>query len=357
MRVVAALSGGVDSAVAAAELVAAGHEVTGVHLALSRSRAALRTGSRGCCSIEDSRDAWRAADALGIPFYVWDLSAEFQTAVVADFLDEYAGGRTPNPCLRCNEQIKFAAMLDRALELGFDALATGHYARLLSGPYGLELHRAVDVAKDQSYVLGVLTAEQLAGSLFPLGGYTKTEVRARASELGLQVAAKPDSYDICFIPDGDTAGYLREHLPAAPGEIRDRGTGEVVGHHEGAYQFTVGQRRGLALGRPTPDGARRYVTDVDTASGTVWIGPLSALSVTTLSCDNASWCGPGPDGSEPFPAQVQTRAHGQQYSGVVQVEPDHTFTVWFAAAVPKVAPGQSAVLYHGTRVIGAGRVR
>ncbi|MGB8021570.1 MAG: tRNA 2-thiouridine(34) synthase MnmA, partial [Candidatus Nanopelagicales bacterium] len=185
MHVLAAMSGGVDSAVAAARMVAAGHMVTGVHLALSRNPATYRSGARGCCTIEDSRDAWRAADLLGIPFYVWDLSEEFAADVVEDFVAEYAAGRTPNPCLRCNERIKFAAVLDRALALGFDAMCTGHYARLVEGPRGRELHRAVDPAKDQSYVLGVLDADQLAGCAFPLGDATKVEVRAEAARLGL----------------------------------------------------------------------------------------------------------------------------------------------------------------------------
>src|SRR5690348_4676321 len=181
MKVLAAMSGGVDSAVAAARAVDAGHEVTGVHLALSQTPASHREGARGCCSLEDSRDARRAADVLGIPFYVWDVAERFTTDVVEDFMDEYAAGRTPNPCLRCNERIKFAAVLDRALGLGFDAVATGHYARLRTGPDGLvEMHRAADHGKDQSYVLGVLTQEQLRHSLFPLGGSPKAAVRAEA---------------------------------------------------------------------------------------------------------------------------------------------------------------------------------
>ena len=216
MKVLAAMSGGVDSAVAAARAVAAGHEVTGVHLALSRNPESYRSGARGCCTIEDSRDAWRAADVLGIPFYVWDMSEEFAADVVDDFLAEYAAGRTPNPCLRCNERIKFAAVLDRGRALGFDAVCTGHYARLIDGPGGRELHRAVDPGKDQSYVLGVLDADQLAGCLFPLGDSLKSEVRAEAAALELSVASKPDSHDICFIPTGDTAGFLRDRLGSGP---------------------------------------------------------------------------------------------------------------------------------------------
>src|SRR4051812_9455205 len=190
-KVLAAMSGGVDSAVAAARAADAGHEVTGIHLALSRNPQSYRTGARGCCTIEDANDARRAADVIGIPFYVWDLSDRFHEAVVEDFLAEYAGGRTPNPCLRCNEKIKFAAVLDRGLALGFDAVATGHYAQLRTGADGLiQMHRAVDQGKDQSYVLGVLTQEQLRHSLFPLGDSTKPDVRREAAARGLLVADK-----------------------------------------------------------------------------------------------------------------------------------------------------------------------
>ena len=207
-RVIAAMSGGVDSSVAAALAVDAGHEVVGVHLALARTPGTLRTGSRGCCTVEDAFDARRVCDLLDIPYYVWDFSDDFAQDVVADFLAEYAAGRTPNPCLRCNEKIKFAALLDRAVALGFDAVVTGHHARLAGGV----LYRSVDLAKDQSYVLAVLTPEQLAHSRFPLGDRTKAEVRAEAARRGFAVAGKPDSYDICFIPDGNTHEYLVEKL-------------------------------------------------------------------------------------------------------------------------------------------------
>ena len=242
MKVLAAMSGGVDSAVAAARAVDAGHEVVGVHLALSRMPGTLRTGSRGCCTIEDSRDAWRACEKLGIPYYTWDFSERFAEDVVQDFVDEYAAGRTPNPCMRCNERIKFAALLEKALALGFDAVCTGHYAKVVEGEQGLELHRAADWAKDQSYVLGVLTAEQLAHSLFPLADTpSKEQVRAEAAERGLTVATKPDSHDICFIPDGDTRGWLAERVEMSEGQILDA-QGQVLGTHPGAQAFTVGQR-------------------------------------------------------------------------------------------------------------------
>ena len=214
---------------------------------LSR-RGSSRTGSRGCCTIEDAMDARRAADRIGIPFYVWDFSERFREDVIEDFITEYSAGRTPNPCMRCNEKIKFAALLERAIELGFDAVCTGHYATLVDGPDGRELHRASDAAKDQSYVLGVLTAEQLAHTYFPLGATpSKALVRAEVAERGLTVAQKPDSHDICFIPDGDTRGWLAGKVGTAAGDIVDR-SGVVVGAHDGAHAFTVGQRRGLSLG-------------------------------------------------------------------------------------------------------------
>ncbi len=243
VRVLAAMSGGVDSAVAAALAVDAGHDVTGVHLALSQDRQTLRSGARGCCSVEDAHDARRVADELGIPFYVWDLADRFTEDVVDDFVAEYAAGRTPNPCLRCNERIKFAAVLDRARALGFDAVVTGHHARLEDGV----LRRSADAAKDQSYVLGVLTADQLAGAMFPLGSMTKQRVREVAAERGFAVAAKPDSHDICFIPDGDTRGFLARRLGERPGPVVDAATGETLGEHAGTFGFTVGQRRGLGV--------------------------------------------------------------------------------------------------------------
>ena len=213
LRVLAAMSGGVDSATAAARAVDAGHEVTGVHLALSSNPSSYRTGARGCCTLEDARDARRAADVIGIPFYVWDMAERFHRDVVEDFVAEYAAGRTPNPCLRCNEKIKFAAVLDRALALGFNAVCTGHYARTSGGV----LHRAVDPGKDQSYVLAVLTSDQISHAMFPLGDTPKAQVRDEAARRGLAVADKPDSHDVCFIADGDTKGFLARHLGEAPG--------------------------------------------------------------------------------------------------------------------------------------------
>ncbi len=353
MRVVAALSGGVDSAVAAARAVDAGHDVAGIHLALSRSPRGERTGARGCCTLEDARDARRVADVLGIPFYVWDLSERFAEDVIDDFVAEYAAGRTPNPCLRCNEKIKFSAVLDRALALGFDAVATGHYARLVDAGSGRELHRAVDPGKDQSYVLAVLDRTQLAGAMFPLGDSLKSDVRAEAATRGLLVAEKPDSHDICFVPDGDTGAWLRDRLGAAPGDVVDAESGEAIGRHEGAFAFTVGQRRGLGLGRPSPDGARRYVVGVDTATSTVLIGPPVLLDVDRIHGDRPRWCGPAPE--VPIEARVQVRAHGDTYDAVVEVVAGEVVAT-LRTHVRGVAPGQAMVVYDGTRVVGSATV-
>ena len=351
MKVLAALSGGVDSAVAAARAKEAGHDVVGVHMALSRNRDEFRTGSRGCCSIEDAMDARRAADKLGIPYYVWDLSDEFHDTVVADFLSEYQAGRTPNPCVRCNEHIKFDTLLARAEAMGFDAVATGHYARIIIREDGLrELHRAADPAKDQSYVLAVMGPHKLAKAMFPLGGVaSKAEVRAEAAARGLGVSAKPDSYDICFVADGDTKGFLERALGENPGDIVDE-TGAVVGAHTGAYAFTVGQRKGLRLPRPAADGAPRYVTSVDTARNVVTVGPETLLSVRTLRADAVVWLAPDVPCDVPTPCHVQVRAHGEAV-GASAVRSGDAVTVELDEPMRGVAAGQSLVMYQGTRVI------
>ena len=346
MRVVAAMSGGVDSAVAAARLIDAGHDVTGVHLALAEKRYA--GGGRGCCTLEDVHDARRAADLLGIPFYVWDFAARFQETVLDDFLHEYAQGRTPNPCVSCNQHIKFAAVLERAQALGFDAVGTGHYAQLVDGEGGIELHRAIDPDKDQSYVLGVLDAAQLAGSLFPLGDSLKADVRREAAERGLLVADKPDSHDICFIPDGDTRGFLAERLGGQDGPIVDVTTGEQIGSHHGAVGFTIGQRRGLNLQQPAADGQARYIVDVDLGVNTVFVGPPRLLRVKGLELDRLRWAG------EPLAVRdvdVQIRAHGEPVSARYD-----SGKVELLEELSGVAPGQIAVLYAGTRVLGSGRI-
>jgi tRNA-specific 2-thiouridylase len=353
MRVLAAMSGGVDSAVAAALAVDAGHEVTGVHLALSQDRQALRSGARGCCSVEDAHDARRVADELGIPFYVWDLAERFTEDVVEDFVAEYAAGRTPNPCLRCNERIKFAAVLDRARALGFDAVVTGHHARLADGA----LRRSVDPAKDQSYVLGVLTPEQLAGAVFPLGGMTKQRVREIAAERGFAVAAKPDSHDICFIPDGDTRGFLAHRLGSRPGPLVDAATGATLGQHDGTHGFTVGQRRGLGVS--TGDQQPRFVLAIEPVTRTVTVGTADLTAVSEVRTGVPTWTGAAP--RLPFRAQVQLRAHGAPVDCEVSADGDGGLRLALAEQQRGVAPGQSAVLYEpdpgrGDRVLGQGAI-
>jgi tRNA-specific 2-thiouridylase len=330
--------------------VEAGHDVTGVHLALARDPASHRTGARGCCTKEDARDAQRAADVLGIPFYVWDLAERFHEDVISDFVAEYAAGRTPNPCLRCNEKIKFTAVLDRALALGFDAVVTGHHARLSEGV----LRRSVDMAKDQSYVLAVLTPEQLAHSMFPLGDTTKAEVRAEAARRGLAVAEKPDSHDICFIADGDTAGFLRKQLGDRPGAIVDAVTGDELGRHDGAYAYTVGQRRGLKLGRPAADGKPRYVLDIQPVSGTVTVGPGEALDAYVVEAERPVWTD-GVARSGPLTCSVQVRAHGTPVPATVGADSGRV-VARLDTPVRGVAPGQALVVYDGDQVVGSATI-
>jgi tRNA-specific 2-thiouridylase len=354
VRVLAAMSGGVDSAVAAARAVEAGHDVVGVHLALSETPAALRSGARGCCSREDAADARRAADVLGIPFYVWDLAARFTADVVDDFVTAYAAGQTPNPCLRCNEHIKFAAVLDRALGLGFDAVCTGHYARLS----GRVLRRAVDAGKDQSYVLAVLTREQLAHAMFPIGDTPKVQVRAEAAWRGLRVADKPDSHDICFIPSGDTRGFLAARLGPRPGAVVDAATGTELARHEGVHGFTVGQRKGLGVAAPAPDGRPRYVLGIEPMSGTVRVGPAEALDIAAIEAVDPVWTsGAAPDGE--LECVVQVRAHGGLAGAVVA--PDGAgVRVRLAEPLRGVAPGQAVAFYRpdpaGDVVLGSARI-
>ena len=359
MKVLAAMSGGVDSAVAAARAVDAGHEVVGVHLALSRTPGTLRTGARGCCTIEDSMDAQRAANIIGIPYYVWDFSERFRLDVVDDFIAEYSAGRTPNPCMRCNERIKFAALLEKAVALGFDAVATGHYATIQVDDNGnRELHRASAAAKDQSYVLGVLTTEQLARCMFPLGATpSKAEVRAEAAARGFSVANKPDSHDICFIPDGDTRGWLADKVGSTTGDILDR-SGSVIGRHDGALAFTVGQRKGLNVGFPTDDGRPRFVLEIRPKTNEVVVGPREALAVSELGGSKFSWAGLDPYGSrivddaaDRFACEVQIRAHADPVPATAQLV-DGELVITPEEALNGVAPGQTAVLYIGTRVLG-----
>ncbi|OZC43324.1 tRNA 2-thiouridine(34) synthase MnmA [Rhodococcoides fascians A21d2] len=354
MRVLAAMSGGVDSAVAAARAVDEGHDVVGVHLALSTAPGALRTGSRGCCSKEDAGDARRAADVLGIPFYVWDFADRFKEDVIDDFVASYAAGETPNPCLRCNEKIKFSALADRALALGFDAVATGHYAQLHDGV----LRRAVDADKDQSYVLAVLNQGQLSRAMFPIGDTPKSEIREEAAERGLAVADKPDSHDICFIPSGDTRAFLGAHIGVRPGKVVDSDTGVELADHDGVHGFTIGQRKGLGVEGPAADGRPRYVTSIEPESGTVMVGSAQKLDVWAISGDRAVWTeGVAPTG--PIECVVQVRAHGGLTDAVAEAVGDGV-EIQLRAPLTGVAKGQAAVLYrkdiHGDIVIGSSTI-
>ncbi len=357
LRVLAAMSGGVDSAVAAARAAEAGHDVTGVHLALSANPRSYRTGARGCCTLEDARDARRAADVIGIPFYVWDLAERFDADVVQDFVAQYAAGQTPNPCLRCNEKIKFAAVLDRAVALGFDALCTGHHARLepAARPGGFpRLLRSVDQGKDQSYVLAGLTSRQLGRAMFPLGASSKAQVRAEAALRGLAVADKPDSHDVCFIADGDTRDFLARRLGAAPGPIVDR-DGQVIGTHQGSYGFTVGQRRGLRVDQPARDGRPRYVLDISPAERTVVVGPAGALDVDQITAIRPVWTGCEPSPTTPIDCTVQRRAHGETHRATCWPQ-DGSVRIRLHGPARGVARGQAVVLYDGDTVLGSATI-
>jgi tRNA-uridine 2-sulfurtransferase len=365
-QVLVAMSGGVDSAVAAALLVEAGHDVTGVHLKLADVPTEQQVPGHGCCTLDDAQDARRAAQVLGVPFYVWDLADEFRRHVQDPFAEDYAAGVTPNPCVTCNERVKYAALLDRATTLGFDALATGHHARLVRdgrpvtapGPR-TELHRAADPRKDQSYVLYVATPEQLDRTLLPVGELTKAEVRRRAEAAGFRVADKPDSYDVCFIPDGDTAGYLADRLPATPGPIVDV-DGTELGEHDGVWRYTIGQRRGL--GAAVGSHQRRFVVDVDTSSRRVVVGPRDALACRWIEAASPSWAVLAPPvvGDR---VRLQIRAHAPAVEATLTVVDGDGWRAELAAPLHGVALGQAAVLYDladevclgGGRVSGAER--
>jgi tRNA-specific 2-thiouridylase len=353
MKIIAAMSGGVDSAVAAARAVEAGHEVIGVHLALASNPQKYRSGARGCCTIEDSHDARRAADKIGIPFYIWDMAEEFHDGVVENFLAEYAAGRTPNPCLRCNEKIKFAAVLDRAKAMGFDGVVTGHYARTEIGPMGKTLHRAIDPLKDQSYVLAVLTTEQINGAIFPLGDTEKVDIRIEAEARGLAVAQKPDSHDICFVPSGDNAGWLRDRLGSEVCPIVDQ-SGTKIGEHKGAYTYTIGQRKGLGLSVASPDGSPRFVLKIEPVTNTVVVGAREELAVNKLFGEKTIWCGPSV-GADPLRGFVQVRAHGAPLDCTYFFDGQHLIAE-LDEPLLGIANGQAMVIYDGDRVVGSATI-
>ena len=343
-RVVVAMSGGVDSSVTAGLLAEAGYDVVGITLQLyDHGEAAGRANS--CCAGRDIADARRVAAHLGFPHYVLDYESRFREAVIDDFADSYLAGYTPIPCVRCNQTVKFQDLLARARELGAAALATGHYVRRVAGP---ELHRAAEPERDQSYFLFATTADQLAYLRFPLGDMPKAQVRAEAARLALPVAEKPDSQDICFVPDGNYASLVEKLRPGAlePGPI-ELADGTEIGRHDGVIGFTVGQRKGIGVAWPEP----LYVLRTDPARKAVVVGPKAALDQTALPLFETNWLSaPPPD----RPLTVKLRSAHPGASGTARVLPEDRCEITLDSPAGAVAPGQAAVLYDGSRVLGGG---
>jgi tRNA-specific 2-thiouridylase len=353
-RVVVAMSGGVDSSVTAALLAEAGHDVVGITLQLyDHGMAVGRKGA--CCAGQDIHDARAVADRIGIPHYVLDYESRFRDAVIEDFADSYLRGETPIPCVRCNQTVKFRDLLATARDLGAAALATGHYVRRVAGPAGPEMHVAADPAKDQSYFLFATTAEQLDFLRFPLGGLGKAETRAIAERLALPVAAKPDSQDICFVPDGGYARIVERLRPEAsePGEIVDL-DGAVLARHDGIVNYTIGQRKGLGIGGRRESADPLYVVRLEPASRRVVVGPRAALACSCIVLGEVNWLGSGamPENgmavrvklrSTMAPVAATVRATGQGRAEVVLDTPEYG-----------VSPGQACVFYDSGRVLGGG---
>ncbi len=354
MRIVAAMSGGVDSSVVAALLAAEGHDVVGLSMQLYDQRDPTQSfGS--CCTLDDLHDARRVARRIGIPHYIVNFERQFDERVVAPFVRDYATARTPIPCVRCNSDLKFASLLDRAS--GFDAarVATGHYARVEKRPAEngggtvRRLRRAVDHTRDQCYFLFSLTQSQLARASFPLGNMLKSEVRDYARQHDLLVADKPDSHEICFVPDGDYAAFVERRLPGGPrgGTVVDA-AGRVLGHHQGVHRFTVGQRRGLGVSSSAP----LYVTAMDAASSTVTVGPRAALERTTLTAGEVNWIEGPPAPGHPVTAQIRHH-HPPAPARVWPLDGD-TLRLEFEEPQPAIAPGQAVVMYDDDVVLGGG---
>jgi tRNA-specific 2-thiouridylase len=349
VKAVVAMSGGVDSSVAAALMVEAGHEVIGVTLKQwEDSSGNLPTA--GCCTVGDAEDARRVAAQLDIPYYVLDYVDEFREAVVEPFGAAYLSGETPNPCVECNRTVRFRALLDRTAQLGGDVLSTGHYARIGWHPSGHQLQRGIDPGKDQSYVLYMLTREQLAKIRLPIGEMTKPQVRAHATRLGLRTAAKPDSQEICFVGAGNYRDFLAEHFPESsqPGPIVDR-SGVEVGSHEGTAGFTIGQRRGLGVALAEP----RYVIDIDATTATVVIGDRNDLLADGCRLRDVSFVAGRPPVRPDI--QVKVRYRSSPVPALLHRE-DGVWEIRFEDPQPAVAPGQAAVMYSGDLVLGGGTI-
>ncbi len=349
-RVVVAMSGGVDSAVTAALLAEEGYDVVGITLQLYDHGAAV--GRKGaCCAGQDIHDARRVADRIGIPHYVLDYESRFRQAVMDDFADTYLAGETPIPCVRCNQRVKFRDLLETARDLGAEALATGHYARRVAGPAGPELRRAADPAKDQSYFLFATTRAQLDLLRFPLGGMCKDATRALAAKFDLPVAAKPDSQDICFVPNGSYAAVVEKLRPGAagPGDIVHV-DGRVLGRHEGIIHFTVGQRRGLGLGGGEP----LHVVRLDAAKREVVVGPREALATPDFTMRELNWLGDGALDGAGIRAEVKIRSAAVPAAATIVAAGEGRARVVFDQPQEGVAPGQACVIYQGERVLGGG---
>lgn len=353
-RVVVGMSGGVDSSVAAALLAEQGYEVVGVTMRLwTEERPGEFRGHQQCCSIEDIDDARRVAGQLGIRHYVMNFEREFREHVVDRFVREYAQGRTPNPCVRCNEHIKYRALLERLPALDAEFVATGHYARVArdgsTGRY--RLLKGIDPAKDQSYVLYMLGQEQLARLLLPVGGLTKEEVRAHAARLGLDVAAKPDSVEICFVPGNDYRAFVEQRVQLEPGELRDE-TGAVIGRHRGIAAYTIGQRRGLGVAAGEP----RYVTAIDAERNIVTIGPEEALFADTVEAAEVSWvAGEPPAPGTPLEAKARYRSEPAP-AVLLEAGPGPRAVVRFERRQRALTPGQAIAFYRGDEVLGGGTI-